>query len=398
MAAKVESDVILHKQPGPNGRGVRLRLHVAGHVPWPLHILRRGVQSIAEIVPAQPLVDHARQPPGARLVFGHIAHTGVGGHRLRVGRVFRIGALEIQARIGLVAPGVVRCPLVHQLQRVAAGVAMLLRVFGDEGAGGVPAKERRVVLAPVQIKRKFEPVGRIDAQCPLEQQGIGIPVVGHAIDDIAVVARGMAIAPRITDQPIQLAAFAGGGHALVPRAVGRVVAHFAAEIRHLVAAQIVVRRLGLEAHGTADTPRRARGRGGAGEDIDRGEHLRIDEVATDPKRIDAGPAHVRTGGGIRHFNAVDIHADPIAFNAANVVAGGAGTVKAAAIARGTRRGARRRHQRLVAHHILHVVGALELVAADRRRCARVGQSLLGHLDGRHRLHEGRLAIFLGKCR
>lgn len=400
MAAKVESDMILQKQPGPRGRRVRLRLHVAGHVPWPLHILRRRVQAIAQIVPAQPLVDHARQPPGARLVFGNIAHTGVGRQRLRVGGVFRPGALEIQTRIGLVGPGVVRCPLVHQLQRIAAGIAMLLRIFGDQRAGGVPAKERRVVLAPIQIQGQLKPVGRIEAQCALEQQGIGIEVVGHAVDDIAVVARGMPIAPRIADQSVQLAAFAGGGHALVAGAVGRIVAHFAAEIRHLVAAQIVVRRLGLEADGAADATGRARGRGGAGEDIDRRKHLGIDEVATDTKRIDAGPAHVRTGRGIGHFNAVHIHADPIAFDAANVIAGRAGTVKAAAVAGRARGSARRGHQRLVAHHLLHIVGAIEFVATDRRRRAWLGQRLLGHLDRRHCLHEWRLAaaVFLGQCR
>ena len=400
MSAKLEADLILQKQPRPIGGRVRLRLHVAGHIPWPLHILRRGVQAIAEIVPAQSLVEHARHTPGARLVLGNVAHAGVGGQRLRIRRVFRLGALDIQARIGLVGPAVVRCPLVHQLQRVAAGVAVLLRIFGDKGAGRVPAKEVRVVLAPVQIKRQFKPVGRIDAQCALEQQGIGMPVVGHAVDDIAVVARGMAVAPRITDQAVQLAAFAGSGHALVPGAVGRVVAQFAAKIRHLVAAQIIVRRLGLEAHGPADAARRARGRGGAGQDIDRGKHLRIDKVATDAKRIDAGPAHVRTGGGIGHLNAVDIHADPVALNAADVIACRAGTVKAAAVAGRPRRRARRGHQRLIAHHILHIVGAIEFIATDGGRRAGLGQCLLAHLNRRQCLHEWGLAAagFLGQCR
>ena len=227
-----------------------------------------------------------------------------------------------------------------------------------------------------------------------------MPVVGHAIDDIAIVARGMPIAPRITDQPVQVATFAGGGHALVPRAVGRVVTYFAAEIRHLVAAQIVVRRLGLETHGAADTARRARGRSSAGENIDRGEHLRIDEVAADTKRIDAGPAHVRAGGGIGHFNAVDIHADPIALDAADVITGRAGTVKAAAVAGRARRRARCGHQRLVADHILHIVGAIECVATDRRRRARLSQGLLAHLNRRQCLHEWGMAvvIFLGKSR
>ena len=307
-------------------------------------------------------------------------HLGARGQRGGVGDVVGVRVLEVDPRVQLVHPGAGRCPQVLQLQRVAAGVAVLARAFGDAGVGGVPAVEGGVVLAAVQVGRQHQAVGRGYAQAALEQQRVGVPVIGIAVDDGAVVARLVAVAARVGDQAVEVARAACGREALVPGAVGRVVADLAAQVGGLAAHQVVLGGLGAKAHRAADATGRAPRRGGAGVDVHAREHFRVDEVTAHAEGVGADTAHIGARGGVGHLDAVHIHADAVALDAADVVARGARTVEAAAVAAGARGRARRGDQRLVAHHVGHAAGLLQRRAADGGGGARRALHGLGCID------------------
>ena len=115
----------------------------------------------------------------------------------------------------------------------------------------------------------------------------------------------------------------------MPAAVGRVVAAPVAEGAGFSRAQIVIGRFRLEGDVAADRGVGGFSRGGAGLNIDAAIHIRVDVIATDAKRIQAGTADVAASGRIRLRDAVDINPDAVAFQPTNVITGIAAAVEAA---------------------------------------------------------------------
>ncbi len=305
---------------------------------------------------------------------GALGRAAKGIHALRLVIGFRI--LQIDFRRQAVEQGeILQDHIVPQAHAGALRGRILLH------AGRV---KRADLVTQIALVLAFEHVHRqvqllFAGQCPhqLGQQGVRMPVIGIGRRGAATI-RLFAIAVHVDGQALQRGAERGRARQRVCiAAVGGGAAIFIGDIVILPLAQVILGRLGDEGHAATQARTGAAGGRRARIDAHFAEGFWIEIVTARAEGVE-GRA-VRFGRRVGQRDAIELQADPVAFQAADVVARIARTIPHAAAARGCHW---RADQGKVARDTGHVrhVAALQVVRRDDRPGAGATHVILLGID------------------
>ena len=194
----------------------------------------------------------------------------------------------------------------------------------------------------------------------------------------------LAVAAHVDGQALQIGAdFGGARQGVRIAAVGRGAAVFIGDITIPPLAQEILGRLGDEGHAAAQAGIGAAGSRRTRIDAHFAERFRVKIITARGEGVEG--VAVRLGRRVRQRDAIELQADPVAFQAADVVTGITRTIPHAAAARGRRW---RGNQRQVAHDAAHVrdIAALQVIRRDDRLRAGAAFIVLLGVDNDFRKH------------